>query len=1030
LSLREWLPAQAYDRPVSVIVGFLALLVIGLIAYARIPVQLMPAGFEPRFMFVLVPYSGGAPLETDDRVVRPVLEQLSTVPGIKRLASTASTGSATFRLQFWGGTDMDDAYNTVVDRLERAMPDLPDEVERYMVFAFNPDDSPILWVGVSLPDDVEDPHHVMTRVVQPRLERIAGVASLDVFGVPRQVVAIDYERDKLFAHLIDLGGVQQRLATDNFQIGSGRVIERGQVRPVRGLSNLEIDDLQRFPVRDSLVLGDIATIRRGGVRSTDLQRIDGKEAAALAIRKESGANTVEVAQAVREELALLELDRRVEGARFHVFFDQGDLINESVTTLRDSALTGGLFAVVILYLFLREWRMTLLIAASIPLSLLLTVAGLYFLGFDLNLISLMGLMLAVGMVVDNAIVVVETIYRWRAEGRPVRESAIGGTGEVNLAIVASTATTMVVFLPVMLMSENADFSFFMTVMGLPVVLALAASLMVALVFAPLATRYMGEAQIRPDPAWLGLLERGYRWVLGLVLTRRSDTAIALLAMAMLTVGVAVPGVRCTGEGEGNLNDFRIRFTVPPQASMAERDAILARYEAVIEAHRDAWGVRVYRGELAGDRSSGDLSVYLVTDGPMTRDEVMEAVRKALPDDLPGVQGTLGWEGGETGSGNTLPLDIHGEDMATLLALGDEVVRRVSTLEGVIGARLDQERDGADEIQLHLQRDALTRYAVGASQVGQTVAWSLRGNTLNPLREGEREVELQSSFSLADRSDIDTVLDFQIWSPERLAFVPIRVLTDVAFAKGPQAIHRTDGQTSVTVTLDLDEGVAATDVFPRLDAALGDMAFPRGTGWSKGDEFDMQMENDAALGLAMFLSVAFVFLLMGMLFESLLLPVGIISTIPMAMLGSMWGLYLSGTPMDTMAGVGLVILVGVVVNNGIVLVDLVTQLRAEGMERTQALIESGARRLRPILMTALTTICGLIPMAFGSSSFIGIPYAPLGRTVISGLAVGTLLTLVLVPWLYAWLDDVAVGGRRWLGYVVVGPAKAAPVEDSA
>jgi HAE1 family hydrophobic/amphiphilic exporter-1 len=1020
VKLRERIPALSYDRPVTVLVGFMALLVVGIIAYTRIPVQLMPSGFEPKFMFALVFYPDSAPIETDERIVRPVEEQLSTVSGMNILSSTASTGTATFRMQFHGSTDMDEAYNAVVDRIERAMPELPDDVDRYLVFSFNPDDSPVLWLGVSLPEQVEDPYHLMTRVVQPRIERISGVASVDVYGVPKQIVAIDYDREKLFAHLVDLGGVQRRLATDNFQIGSGQIRERGQIRPLRGLSNLTQEDLARFPVRDSLVLGDIADIRSGGVLNSDLFRIDGEKAAAIAVRKESGANIVEVAEAVIAELEALEDAPRAEGARFHTLFNQGDLITESVDTLTNTALTGGVFALLILYVFLREWKMTLLIAASIPLSLLLTVMGLYFMGFDLNVISLMGLMLAVGMVVDNAIVVVETIYRRRAEGSGVRAAAVLGTAEVNLAILASTMTTMVVFLPVMLMTENADFSFFLQVMGMPVVLALAASLLVALVFAPLATRYMGRAAIKSDPAWLKWIERRYRAVLTAVMARRSDTVLAMLFVGVLTLGVAVPGVQwsLTG-GDGNIGDFTIRFTVPPQAGMAQRDAILQAYEEMVDAHREEWGVRVFRGELRGDRSMGQMWVYLESDGPMSRDEVMAAAREALPDDLPGVQGSVGWEGGADGGDRSLSLQIEGEDMGMLVALGEEVVRRVEGVEGVIGARLDQEREGADEVQLTLLRDALARYAVGAQQVGNTVAYALRGSTLQPLKEGEREIELRSRFSLEDRSDIDTVLDFEIWSPERMAFVPIRVLTDVVFTKGPVSITRTNRKTSVGVTVDLAEGVTRGEAFRRVDAALEDMAFPRGTSWKKAGGFDMEMENNSALYLAFALSLAFVYLLMGILFERWILPLGIMTTVPMAMFGSMWGLYLTGTTVDTMAGIGLVVLVGVVVNNGIVLIDLVTQLRNDGMERTEALVEAGCRRLRPILMTALTTICGLLPMALGSSSFIGIPYAPLGRTVVSGLAVGTVLTLILVPFLYAWLDDFATGALRWSGYVARG-----------
>lgn len=1015
MRLRERLPAIAFDRPVTVLMGFLALLVIGVIAYTRIPVQMMPSGFESKFLFIWAPYPGGSPIETDERVLRPIEEQISTVPGIKRMRSTAATNAAQLALSFWGSVDMKSTYNAVMDRMERAMPELPDQVERYWIFRFNPDDTPVIWAGASLPPEVDDPWHVLENIVKPRIERVPGVASLDVYGVNKNVVAVEYERAKLFAHLIDLGSVHRRLQSDNFQQGSGRIVERGRVRPVRSLSNLAASDLARFPVRDSLVLGDIAKIRRGGLASADLSRIDGEEAAGLAVKKESDANTVEVGQRVTAELEALEADPRVQGMQFHVFFDQGGLIQDSVDTLTNTALTGGLFAVIILYVFLREWRMTLLIAASIPLSLLLTVAALYFGGSDLNLISLMGLMLAVGMVVDNAIVVVETIYTRRGEGLSPRQAAIEGTGEVNLAILASTATTMVVFLPVMLMSENAEFSFFLRVMGMPVVLALAASLLVALVFAPLATRYIGSAQIKTDPRWLGWVEARYRVLLGWVLRQRADTAIGIVALLMITVMIVVPGVKCAGGGDSNLNDFVIRFEVPPQFGSSRRDEALAAFEDVVESHREAWGVRVYRSELQGDRNQGQVHVYLESDGPMPRDQVMEQARAALPSDLPGVSGSVGWEGDQDNA-NTLSLRIEGEQVRELMGLADEVVRRVEDLEGVVDVRIDQEREGRDEIRLQVHRDAGLKYGVGATQIGTTVSYSLRAQSLPALKEDGREVELRSSFSLEDRSDIDTVRDFQMFSQSTGGFVPIRVLTDLELGKGPVSINRIDRRTSVSISVDVAEDVDVGKFYGDIDKALSDMAFPRGTGWKKGDAFDMQIENDAAMLWAMVLSVSFVFLLMGTLFESVILPAGILTTIPMAVFGSLWGLWITGTPMDTMAGVGLVILVGVVVNNGIVLVDKVTQLRAEGVERTEALIEAGCRRLRPILMTAMTTICGLLPMALGSSAFIGISYAPLGRTVIFGLTASTLLTLVLIPFLYAWLDDFSAGFRGWLGYV--------------
>ncbi|MFT4624500.1 MAG: HAE1 family hydrophobic/amphiphilic exporter-1 [Myxococcota bacterium] len=1016
--MRDWLPALAYDRPVTVLMAFIALLVIGIIAWTRVPVQMMPSGFDPGFLWVQVPYPNASPTEVDERIVRPVEAQLGTVAGIQRLRSRADDGSAGFGIEFHSSMDMDEAYNTVVDRLERAMVDLPEDVERYWIFRYNPNDDPIVWSGVTLPETIDDPLYVLETLVKPRLERLPGVASVDFYGVPQQAVYVDYDKDRVYAHGIDLGGIQRSLSGGNFQMASGQVVDRGLTLNARSLARIEsVEALRSFPIQGDIVLGDIADVRLRAAYSTDIWRIDGLQAASLAVRKEASANTIAVAEAVELELTALEADPRLGGATFFTFFSQGELVGESIATLLNTALTGGLFAVFILYMFLREWRMTLLIAASIPFSLLITVAVLYWWGGSLNLISLMGLMLAVGMVVDNAIVVIETIYRRRAQGAGVRAAAVGGVGEVYLAIMASTATTMVVFLPVILMSEDAMFSFFMGQLGFPVVFALAASLLVALVFAPLATRYIGNAEIKADPPWLAWGTDRYADLLGWALTHRVDATMALLAATVLTLGVAVPNVQCAGEMDENLNDFTIRFTVPPQASIRERDAIVHTFEELVEANREAWGVRVYRARLGSDDNRGGVTVYLDTDGPLPRDEVMEAAEAVLPTELPGVEATIGWSDGEQGGGNQVTLSVSGEDMSTLVELADEVARRVGSVPGVMDVDIDLSSEGADEIHLVIDRPAVARYGVSAQQVGGLVAYAMRGTRLPDLQTGEREIPVQAAFALADRSSLDTLLDYDVWSPALMSLVPVRSLTDLETTKGPMRIRRIDRRTSTGVTLDLAEDADMSVVRLGLDAALEDMVFPRGYSWSRGMEFDKRGEDDDATLFALLLSVCFVFLLMGVLFESFVLPLSIITTVPMAMAGAMWALVLTGTGMDTMAGVGLVILVGVVVNNGIVLVDLVEQLRAEGTPRTQALIEAGRRRLRPILMTAMTTICGLLPMAFGASAFIGIPYAPLGRTVIGGLIAATLLTLCFVPYLYAVLDDARVAGRHWVAWIL-------------
>lgn len=1013
MKLRSRLAGAVWNRPVAVVMAFVACLVLGIVAWQRIPLQLMPSGFEPRFLWVWMPYRNASPVEVDEAILRPVEDQLRTVSGIDTISARASSGSATFSIEFHNSVSLDEAYNAVVDRIERALPELPDDVERYGVFRYNPDDEPIVWAGVSLPEDLEDPHYVMTQVVQPKLERIRGVAALDVWGVPERGVWIDYDKARITSHGVNLGALQRRMAADNFQLPSGSIHERGWRWHVRGLSPIEdVDELATFPVRDDVVLADIADVRVRSAYSTSIHRVDGLEAAAIGIRKESSANAVEVSREIENVLTELESDPRVEGARFHIFFSQGRLIEDGIDTLLQAASTGGVFAVGILWLFLREWRMTLLLSASIPFSIVMTVGALYAMGDSLNLLTLMGLMLAVGMVVDNAIVVVEAIWRRRANGEGVRDAAVRGAGEVNLAIVLSTLTTMVVFLPVILMSEDPSFSFFMGAIARPVIYALLASLMVALAFAPLATRFVRHVVVQDLPRWQLWMSDAYGAALRVLLRRRRDSWMSIAALALFTATVALPGVQCTDSTDGNLNSFGVRFTVPPQADPYERHLIVKAFEEAVDTHRDAWGVRVFRSRLRSHSRQGEVWVYLKDDGPIERADVIEAAREAMPAELPGVTWSIGRDDGQGDGAKQLTLWVRGEDMNTLFGLADEVARRVREVDDVLGVHVDVENEGADEVRLRVDRQAAARYGVSAQSVGQMVSYAMRGANLPKLRDGDKEIHVTSRFALKDRSDLATLMDLEVWSPVEQGLVPIRALADAEVGKGPAQISRRDGHTSTSVTVDLMDDANKESVARGIDGSLADFVLPQGYTWSRGDDEQRREAEDEAMVFALLLSVVFVYLIMGVLFESWLVPLAIVPSVPLAMMGASWLLMLTDTDFDAMAGVGMVILVGIIVNNGIVLIDLVTQLRATGVERTEALIEAGKRRLRPILLTAATTVCGLLPMALGSSTFVGIPYAPLGRTVIGGLVAGTVLTLLFVPFLYSVLDDIKNGANVW------------------
>ena len=1030
--MKRWLPSFSVRRPVTVAMGFWALLVLGAIAWQRIPLEAFPSGFVLNQLWAFVPYGDASPRETEKALLRPMEDHLSTAPGVKEMSGRAGSASARLRLEFHRSVGMDVAYNAVVDRMERAMADLPDDVEDYYIWKWDPNDTPVLWAGVALPEEVEDPHLLMTSVVAKRLERVPGVGQVDIWGVDAKAVFVDFRLDDLLAHNINMGDVVQRLAGDNFQLASGRIVEDGQVRYVRSLARWEtVEELERTPIGGGLVVSDVADVEYRLDLSADINHINGEAGAGLSIRKESDANTVATTAAVQEAMRELEADPRLAGGTFVTFFDQGEVISTSVNDLLMTAATGGLCAVIVLFIFLRQVPLTLLIAACIPFTLLLTVSLLYFTGGTLNLLSLMGLMLAVGMVVDNAIVVVEAIYARRQTGEDPSHAAIEGASDVNLAITLSTLTTMVVFLPVILMSEDANFSFFMGQLGMPVVWALGASLVVALVFTPVTTTLLGRravgARLPAPPRWITWLTRHYRRTLAWVLANRADAATGILAFTLLTVVLPGQAVSCEGGDEGGVSEFRIRFEVPADFTYGERLTVVETFENYVEEHRDEWGVKTHQADLAASGTYGRIEVYLHEErqeGQLSRSEVVEEARETLPE-MPGVNSQIGWKQQDGDDRNTLTVTLYGDEMTTLEGLGEQVRDLGRALPGVAMAYADMEEGGGEEMRLQADREALARYGLTARGVGQTVGFALRGTRLPDFHDNGKEIDVAARFQYEDRADMDRLLDFPLWSPATMGSVPLRTVVNPEVAPGMGNIYRRNRVTGYPVTIELDPESDPAMVRGALTEALSGLPMPRGYSYDLDGRFRQQDADLDATFMALGLSIVFVFIIMGVLFESFLLPLCIITSIPMAMVGVYWTLYLSGTPLDIMGQLGIVVLVGVVVNNGIVLVDLVTRLRREALEagadrvdaRTHALVTAGGERLRPILMTALTTIFGLLPMALGTSSFLGMPYAPLGRVVAGGMVAGTLLTLFLVPYLYTVLDDVRDSAGRWLRWVV-------------
>jgi len=991
-----------------------AVLVMGLLSWQRIPVQLMPGGYDFPFIWVWMPYQASTPRETERQIVQPVEDAVETLPGVRKIEARAGKDFARFEIEFDQDTDMDEAWSGLVERMERARLELPDDFEQYYIYKYNPSDQPIVWAGVTFPSEDDDPAFVVETQIQRALERVQGVARVEFNGAHRARIYIDFNREALSRHGVSLYQVMQRLQGDNFTMPSGQVDGDGRVVLLRSIATFETDEqIARLPIGPGLLLQDVAEVIYARPASTTIHRINGESAASLEIFKESGANTIEVCERIHEALAVLHADTDLEGYAVHPFFDQGKLIQESVDNLRDAAVQGGLLAILVLFFFLRRLKVTLLIAASIPLSLLMTLVIQYSVGETINLLAMMGLMLSVGMTVDNSVVVVESIYRHRELGVSAREAALRGTSEVALAILAATSTTLVVFLPMILMSEDAEFSFFMGRLGLPVCFALASSLVVALVFVPLATLF-SEKPARPSRA-VGWLTERYVFVLQMVLKNRS-TAFAITLLLLGSMTYPMSNLDQSDSSGGGLIDFVVGMEFPASFGTRDVDNALRRYERLLETKRDEWRIKVIRVRRWGGSRRGFLMAFMEDRerGDISKEEIEELLPELLDEiEIPGMRTWMGWRS-QGRDDKRLSIQLHGDDSDRLVELGDEIVDRLERVPGILGAEVDIEERGMEELHVDVDRDRAARYGVSPDVLGRSVAFAFRGAPLREAQIDGREVPMQAGYRLEDRADIRTLQDFDVWSPVG-GTVDLGTVAAVRFAKGHGVIRRENRKTSLWVRVTVDDEDMRGG-FDLIRQGLAGVKLPRGYSWNPGQRWDELQKQDQARKFALLMSLAFVFLLMGMLFESVWTPLAILFSVPFAFVGVYWMLWATGTTFEMMAGIGLVILVGIVVNNAIVLIDRVQQYRQEGEERESALLLAGRDRLRPILMTAATTIVGLLPMALGKSGIVGTPYFPLGRAVIGGLLASTALSLLLVPLFYTFLDDL----RHLLSAAIRGP----------
>ena len=1039
------LPKLALTRPITVLMSLTALLVVGYISYSSIAVSLMPSGFTAPYLGVWTPYPNANPEEVEQLIARPLEEVVRTIKGVKTVKTySQSQGCWTF-LHFNQNADMDLAYSQLRDRVDRVKPDLPDDVERLYIRKWSNDDDAIMWIAIIPDKPIEDPYYFAENLIKKPLERIDGVANVEIWGADEKSIQIYIKQDAVKSFKINLYEVINTLRSDNFAISSGNVRDGGRKIFVRSIGKFRsLEEIRNIPIKGANIhLRDIADVVYEVPEKSWVQQIDGKPAIQIGVYKESLANTVDLCNAVEKMFnEEFKNDPRMAGFKIEILFNQGAFILESVDNLKNAGLWGSMFAFIVLYFFLRRLRMTLILNLAIPLSLLFSLTVLYFIGWTLNLITMMGLMISVGMVVDNSIVVLENIYRKRSEGMSALKAASEGTSEVSLAVTMATFTTIVVFLPLILMDGDARFKFYMMRIGVPVMISLVASLIVAMVFIPLAaTRVVSKREVH-EPPIITKINAYYKKVLGWSIGHRLETFLVLL-LFILSLNYAMENVAKTDDMDGNINNFRLILDLPDNYSLEDARRVVTSIEDTIRAKSDRYNIRTIDARYRNNRAR--LNVFLKPEPSlswynviinstaellgladttlMSRNEVVADVKKRIPE-FPGVKVRTSWRRGGEDGGASVTVNLFGDDTKKLAQLSEEVERRIKSIPEIISVETDREQ-GENEIHLIIKREQAQKYGVSPRTISGTIMYTLRGIQLPKFQTDDREIDMLIQLREEDRQNLEQLKNITFFASNGRE-ISLEAVATIRVKKGFGTIQRENGKTYLAIKANTTEDNIGM-IHGKIDKAMAGFEMPYGYSWSKGNRYARIRESNESQNFGVYLSIIFVFLLMGILFESFVLPLSVIMAIPFSFVGAYWMLLLTGTPFDTMSGIGLIILIGIVVNNAIVLIDLVNRLRLRGYSRKDALLEAGEKRFRPILMTAFTTIGGLIPLALGNAKMIGISYKPLGLTIIGGMMFSTLVSLIAVPWAYMLFDDMRNYFKRVIGGILIRKDKPAQEE---
>ncbi len=1011
----------ALRRPITTLMIYAAVAVIGLVSVRLLPLEQYPDVSFP-FMGVGVPYPGSTPEETEELITRPIEDALATLPGIEEIRSTSTDQDSRFEIRFAWGTDINTAAFEVRNKLDSVRSQLPKTADRMWMWMASAADATMLSVRFSAEQDLSSQYDLLDRYFKKPIERIDGVARVELAGVEAREVRILVDPGRLAAHGVDIRRLVQLLQKSNFSVGAGEITGNGERFSVRPLGEFRsLDEIRSLVIDGNVRVGDVASVELVSPEILRRRHLDGRPAVGLDVYKSTQANVVDVVDRVLAVIEKNESLPQMQGISVFIIDNQADAIKQSLADLTEAGLIGAALAFAVLFVFLRHWPTTLIVSAAVPLSLLVTLAVMYFAGLTINVMSMMGMMLAIGMLVDNAVVVTESVYRHRQlDPDHPRAATLAGVKEVGVATLAGTATCVVVFLPVLFGSNN-EISIWLTHAAIPICVAMISSLIIAQTLIPMATSRFAAPPPQDAKSWIARLQDRYTRWLDWSIHHRGWTAFGLIMVLAMTVGLVAlsaafpgkfikfdPGAQ-DGGGQVFLG-YNIRGTHP----IDRVEAAVRVVEKHFEGRRAELGIKSFYSVY--DQTSA-ISIVVLKDRDDGGPNVQEFVAKAqegIPEIIIG-KPSFRWDDDNSGS-QRFSVQLTGESSERLALLADEVARVMGSVKGLEAVR-SEAREGDEEVQIVVDRQRAAGLGVTASDVAQAVAAALRGDRLREFRGTERELTLRLAFRESDRQSIDNLAEFPIYLPGG-ARVPLSAVADFRIAKGPRAIERMDRLTSVAITGNVSQDSTLDAVREEVQALLSNYQLPPGYSWKLGKGFDRQDENSNTMVFNLLLAIAMIYLVMAAVFESTVYPLSIITSIFMAIVGVVWLMFLTRTTITLMAFIGVQILIGVVVNIGIVLVAHINELRNAGLERMAAIVQAGRDRLRPILMTTLTASLGLLPLAVGGASLAvgggGPSYAPMARAIMGGLLAGAVMSLFVVPAFYVWIDNGAERLKRFIG----------------